>query len=265
MRGAAASTVLVVGAALAASAAAALPPQPHRLEYRVAWNGIPAGRATVEITPGEVGGRNSLFVEASARTNAFVDLFWAFRGTVRATLLGDQLIPLHFAFDRVMTGRPYTTWVDFADERAHSVYIKGDRRRDQDLDGADVIDPITAVFRARLSGAGPGDTLRYDVWTGEARLRVQLDVKAPEQIDVPAGRFTALPVVPQVWRLGERTELDPNLRRATIWVSDDPGRTLLRIRSEVLVGAVTLDLVKIEAPPLETAARPRAPGRASIN
>jgi uncharacterized protein DUF3108 len=238
---------LLAAFAVAVPAAAALTPQPHHLEYRVAWNGIPAAGATVEITPGELAGHESLMVEASAHTNAFVDLFWSFRGTVRATVLADGLTPLHFVYDRRMAGTPYVTSIDFDAQHAHSMYVRGERRRDTELDDAGIIDPITAVFRARLSGAQPGDTLRYDVWTGEKRYRVQLAVKAPEAIDVPAGHFSALPVVPAVWEIGDRPALDTRLRQATIWVADDPGRTLLRIRSELFIGAITLDLVKIEA------------------
>lgn len=224
------------------------PPQPRRLEYRIAWNGIPAAGATVAITPTDLAGRDAYVVEASARTNAFVDLFWSFRGQARATFLADGLTPLHFAYDRSMAGKPYVTWIDFDrdDRRASSVYIKGARRRELTLEGPDLVDPITAVFRARLSGARPGDVLRYDVWTGEARYRVLLDVGAPEVIDVPAGSFTALPVRPEVWKLGRAPELDTRLRRATVWVTDDAARTLLRIRSEIFVGAITLDLVKLE-------------------
>jgi hypothetical protein len=65
-------------------------------------------------------------------------------------------------------------------------------------------------------------------------------------IDVPAGRFRALPVVPEIWKVGDQARRDPRLRGAMIWVADDPGRTLLRIRGEVFIGAVTLDLTKVE-------------------
>jgi hypothetical protein len=231
---------------LAQPARAALSPSPRQLHYRVAWNGIPAAAATVAITPGVLAGHDSVVVEASARTNAFVDLFWTFRGTARATLFADSLTPLHFVYERQMAGKPYLTWVDFAAHGARSVYITGTRRRELALADGDVIDPITAVFRARLSGAKPGDTLRYDVWTGEARYRVALAVSGPEPLDVPAGRFTALRVVPELWRVGATPELDTRLRGATIWVADDAARTLLRIRSEVFIGAVTLDLVQVE-------------------
>lgn len=246
-------TALVAAALLFASAAVAaaspLPAHPRRLEYRVAWNGIPAAGASVAITPGEQAGEPSLEVEARARTNAFVDLFWSFRGTARTTMRAVDLTPLAFRYQRTMAGTPYLTWVDF-DQRAHrarSVYLRGDRKQQFEVDAMDVVDPITAVFRARLSGAGPGDVRSYEVFTGEASYRVQLTVLGPDDIEVPAGRFRALRVVPTIWKLGRGGAPDPRLRAATIWVADDPLRTLLRIRSEVFVGAVTLDLVEIHA------------------
>ena len=161
-------------------------------------------------------------------------------------MLADDLTPLHFVYDREMAGKPYLTWIDFETERARSVFIKGSKRRDFAVDGAGVVDPITAVFRARLSGATAGDVLYYDVWTGESRYRVKLSVTAPEPIDVPAGRFNALRVEPAVWKLGGAPSLDTRLRAATIWVADDPQRTLLRIRGELFIGAVTLDLTRVE-------------------
>lgn len=231
-----------------AAAAAAPPAHPRRLEYQVAWNGIPAAGASVAITPGLQAGQPSLEVEARARTNAFVDLFWSFRGTARSTMLADGLTPVRFEYQRTMAGTPYLTWVDFdaADQRARSVYLKGDKRKEFAIDGQDVIDPITAVFRARLGGAGPGDVRRYEVFTGESSYRVQLTIVGPDEIEVPAGRFQALRVVPEVWKVKGTAQPDPRLRGATIWVADDPLRTLLRIRSEVFVGAVTLDLVKVD-------------------
>lgn len=247
--------VLLTCLALGRLAEASLLPNPSWLEYRIAWNGIPAALATVEVASGELAGRDSLVVEAKARTNVFVDLFWRFRGTARGILFADGLIPLHFAYNREMAGRSYETRIDFDAQRARGIYIRGDQRRELEVDGTDVIDPITAIFRARLSDVKPGDILRYDVWTGEARYRVHLAAQGLEQIDVPAGRFTALKIVPEVWRVAEAAEPDARLRRATIWVADDPAHTLLRIRSEIFIGAITIDLIKIRDARVEDAPR----------
>ena len=234
--------VLVACIAAASSSALAIP-QPRTLQYRVAWNGIPAASAIVEITPKQVDGRENLIVEASAGTNRFVDLFWKFRGTLRSRLRADDLTPVDFVYDRHMAGKPYRTRIDFDRRSARSVFVKGSHRQEFTVDEPDVIDPITAIFRARASGARPGDTLSYDVWTGESRYRVRLAVGQPEPIEVPAGRFRALRIVPEVWKIGATPELDTRLRTATIWVTDDPSRTLLRIRSDIFIGAVTVDLV----------------------
>jgi hypothetical protein len=245
-----AAACLLAALLLASAAPAAEPaPQARRLEYRVAWNGIPAAGATVAVTPGELVGRPSVEVEATARTNAFVDVFWSFRGTAKATFLADGTEPLRFVYERTMAGTSYLTWIDFDpdDGGARSVYVRGKKRKELALDEAGLLDPITAVFRARLSGAKAGDQLRYEIFTGEARYRVQLSVIGPDTIEVPAGRFAALRVVPEVWKIGRAAEPDKRLQNATIWVADDAERTLLRIRSEVFIGAVTLDLVKIGA------------------
>jgi hypothetical protein len=214
----------------------------RRLEYRVAWNGIPAARGAVTITPGELDGRAALVVDASARTNAIVSLLWSFAGELRATMLADGLAPRSFEYRRDLNGTPHATTIDFDDTRARGVYVHGASRRELDVP-AEVVDPVTAVFRARGSDAGPGDVLWHDVWTGEVRYMVRLDIRAREEIDVPAGRFAALKVVPHLWRIEGRPAPDTRLRRATIWVTDDPRHIPLRIRSKVFVGAVDVDLV----------------------
>ncbi len=221
---------------------------PRRLEYRIAWNGIPAAAATVAIRAGNLFGKPSYEVEASARTNTFVDLFWSFRGVAKATLFAKGLEPLHFVYERTMRDVRQVTWIhfDLDQPRAHGVMMKGTERRELAMDGADIVDPITAVMRAELSNATAGDVLRYEVFTGESHYRVHLTIGGPEPIEVPAGTFTALRIVPQVWKVRRGARLDERLRQATMWVADTPVRTLLRIRSEVFIGAVTMDLVELE-------------------
>lgn len=223
----------------------------RRLEYRVAWNGIPAGSAVVSIAPAEDAGRAAIVVDASAGTNAFVSLFWSFRGTLQATMLADGPAPRRFDYRRDINGRPHATTIDFADGHARGVYEHGGVRQEADMT-AQLVDPVTAVFRAIGSDAGPGDALWYDVWTGEIRYLVKLDVRKRETIEVPAGRFPALQVVPHVWRIEGRAAPDTRIRRATIWVTDDARHVPLRIRSKVYFGSVSLDL--LDYAPREVAA-----------
>ena len=89
---------------------------------------------------------------------------------------------------------------------------------------------------------GPG----LNVFTGETHYRVRLIIRDEDTVEVPAGRFEALRVEPEVIKIEDGERPDKNMRRATIWVTRTPVRTLLRIRSEVFVGAITLDLVGVD-------------------
>jgi hypothetical protein len=223
---------------------------PRLLAYRVAWNGIPAAHATVEVTRGEEAGSPAYTIDARAFTNRFVDLFWRFRGDARTTLLAEPVVPLSFHYERRVNRAPTRTWIEFAPsaERARSGYVKPKRHREEVIDARGLTDPITAGFHALTADAGVGDVLTYRVFTGETHYRVRLAIRAEEVVHVPAGRFEALRVEPEVIKIKDGERPDDHMRRATIWVTREPVRTLLRIRSEVFIGAVTLELVDVDRP-----------------
>ncbi len=220
------------------------------LSYRVAWNGLPAANATVSIVPDQLAGESAYTVEATASTNAFVDLFWRFRGKARVVLLEQDWTPLQFNFDRNIRGVRSLTTIHFSpsDNRARSLYVKGGVTKKQlDVPSIDLVDPITAVFRARHQPIEIGSTVGHDIFTGESHYRVEVTVEGREEVAVPAGEFAALRVTPRVWKIrGHEKPPDRRLRGATIWISDDPEHVLLRIRSDVFIGAVTLDLLSRE-------------------
>jgi hypothetical protein len=242
--------VLVCACAVARPLAAAVLDAPRHLEYRVAWNGIPAAEATIDVTSGEEAGGPGYTIRARALTNRFVDLFWRFRGDASTTLLAEPVAPLSFRYERRVNGTPTQTWIDFApgSQRARGGYIKPTRQSEDDIDATGLIDPITAGFEALTASAGVGDILSYRVFTGETHYRVRLIIRDEDTVEVPAGRFEALRVEPEVIKIEDGERPDENMRRATIWVTRAPVRTLLRVRSEVFVGAITLDLVGVDRP-----------------
>src|SRR5262249_24953792 len=77
-----------------------------------------------------------------------------------------------------------------------------------------------------------------------------------EKISVHAGNYNAIKVDLQLKRIGKHLELEPHrkFRRATIWVSDDTDRLLLRIEAQVFVGTVFAELqsVPFDNPKSET-------------
>ena len=83
-----------------------------------------------------------------------------------------------------------------------------------------------------------------------------------------AGTYNAIKLDLRLKRIGKHLELEPHkkFRRATIWVSDDAERLILRIDAQIFVGTVFAELqsVRFDNPksrlvglPLTTNRRPR--------
>jgi len=163
-------------------------------------------------------------------------------------LTSTDLTPLSFRYDRDMNREHSLTDVvyDPSTRRSTGIRVRRGQTTILKVDDANIVDPITTIFRALSQPIRVGDTLRYDVFTGESRYRVELDIKGEDTITVGAGTFTAWRVEPRVWKIG--TGRDERLRHATLWISQAPVRALVRIRSEVFIGAVNCDLQHLAAP-----------------
>jgi hypothetical protein len=64
---------------------------------------------------------------------------------------------------------------------------------------------------------------------------------------VRAGSYNAIKLDLKLQRVSKKNELEPHrkFKRATIWVSDDNDRLLLRIESQIFVGTVTAELQSV--------------------
>ncbi len=62
-----------------------------------------------------------------------------------------------------------------------------------------------------------------------------------------AGTYNAIKLDLKLKRIGKHLELEPHkkFRRASIWVSDDAERLLLRIEAQIFVGTVFADLQSV--------------------
>lgn len=210
--------------------------------YRVTWNGIPAAQATVKFTERMPREPSTAWVWVELRTNRFVDLFWSLRAQSWAEVDANTLRPRRFTFDRRINGKPETTQIEAEGSGLLTGrYARPWRYRLIEVNDADVLDPMAAILRVRQALPAVGDSDTYDVFTGEARYRIEMRRYASETINVPAGRFSAARIEPVIWRV-DQPGPDTRVRHLTLWVTDTPPHTLLRVRSEVFIGALYADL-----------------------
>ena len=216
-----------------------------RMRYQLSWNGIPAASATVDVSLIEQEPEPLYHVEAMAQTSWLVDLLWQLRAYVGASFGTEGPEPFGFRYDRKINDDHSITQIEFDPKESLAVGTLDHRGKKQVVDVRDtnVVDPITAIFHALSRPIHLGDTVHYEIFTGEARYRVELRVKGEGPVTVAAGTYPAWEVEPRIWKVG--TGLDRRLKGATIWVSQEPVRTILRIRSEVFIGAVNCDLQQL--------------------
>jgi hypothetical protein len=69
-----------------------------------------------------------------------------------------------------------------------------------------------------------------------------------ERLTGPSGAYNAIKLDLQLSKIGKNGELEPHrkFRRASVWLSDDPDRLLLRIQAQIFVGTVFAELQSVE-------------------
>jgi hypothetical protein len=222
------------------------PLRPLHAKYHFGWSGITA--ATAEVSFDENADHHSV-VEGSGRTIGFVRALWRYDVTYRSSAEATTLRPISSKQVDTYRGKKIITDLTFNN---------------------------AGVLRARTESSTPGKPKRfdfpnlYDLQSGLLYLRSQplkdksvyrivvypatnpylatVTVTGREKISTHAGSYSAIKLDLHLDRVGKNMQLEPykKFRRATIWISDDNDRVVLRIEAQVFVGAVFAELQSIQ-------------------
>jgi hypothetical protein len=217
----------------------------ERLEFRLSWLGIPAGRAALTVeSETEVGGRAALRLVANARSNKLVDAFYKVR--VYAESLFD------------CGGRFSHRFLHQAEEgrrRRHRLYSfdlgRQEVRREQSgeetlrfpLPGP-VQDPFTTLYEMRARSLEIGRSVFMATFEGKRLWDLEVQVLRRERVTVPAGAFETIVVKPLLRFEGVFVQKGDVL----IWLTDDERRMPVRMESEVKIGSVAAELQSFVRP-----------------
>ena len=88
---------------------------------------------------------------------------------------------------------------------------------------------------------------RVVVFPATSAYLATLTVVGREKVTVHAGNYKAIKIDLQLSKVGKNLELEPHrkFRRATIWISDDSDRVLLRAEAQIFVGTVFAELQSV--------------------
>ncbi len=223
-------------------------PMPYRAQYRIGWGGLTAARANLQI--GRRG--DEIAMNASAATTGAARALWSLDATLRAAANGATLRPLRV--DQVedrgkKTLRQRATFIAGAVERTYGEYGPNGAElkpvEQKRYEGEALNDFLSAFLLMRSQPLENGQSRTLAVMSPAVPYLVTLTVRGREEVQLRTGPERAVRVsVDSVSKVQPDGTLKPNrrFRRATVWVSDDAKREILRIESDVFIGAIFLEI-----------------------
>jgi hypothetical protein len=218
--------------------------RPLRASYRFGWSGFTAATGDVHFTkPSE----NKFQLDGTGRTIGLVRALWKMDVNYQAAASADTLRPIETEQTENYRSKKIATHLTFTNNgviRARTEGKGAAQAKTRQFNFPDLFDLFSAMLYLRSQPLKDHSVYRVVAYPATNAYLATVTVIGREKISVHAGSYSAIKLDLQLKRIGKHRELEPHrkFRRATIWVSDDAERLLLRIDAQVFVGTVFAEL-----------------------
>jgi Protein of unknown function (DUF3108) len=220
--------------------------RPLQATYNFGWNEMVA--ATAEIHFSKSDGR--LQLQGTGQTIGVVRALWRFDVHHRAVSDAATLRPVLMNQVEEVRGKTITT--DLVFEANGVVRTRTDTKskkppKPKTFTFPGLLDLHSALLYIRSQPLDDGNVHRIAVYPATSAYLATITVAGRETITVGAGTYKAIKLDLQSSKIGKKRELEPHkkFRRASVWISDDADRLLLRIEASVFVGTVFAELQSV--------------------
>lgn len=220
-----------------------------RAKYNFGWNGFTAATADVRFSKN---GDRHLALEATGGTIGFARSLWTFDAKHRGISDAQTLRPIEVTDLETVRKKEVTTHVTFTPERAVSVREERagaeTKSKTRQFAFPNIFSVNSALLYLRTQPLTEGSVQRIVIYPATTAYLGTIKVLGNERITVPTGTYDAIKVDLQLSKVGKKRELQPHkkFRRATVWLSNDADRLILRIEAQVFVGSVFAELQSVQ-------------------
>jgi hypothetical protein len=224
-------------------------PRALRAQYRFGWGGVTAATADVRFSKTADG---RLQLEAKGGTSGLARTLWAYDVKHTATSDAQTLRPISVKEVEKDRCEKVTTEVTFTDigvtsvrEEERDSKVKSKTRR---FDFPNIWSLNSALLYLRTHPLNDGAVQRIVVYPATSAYLATVTVVGRDRVTVPTGTYDAIKVDVQLEKIDKKRELKPHkkFRGATVWLSDDTDRLLLRIETEVFIGTVYAEIESVQ-------------------
>jgi len=221
--------------------------RPLHASYRFGWSGFTAALGEVHFTKSG----DKFQFDGTGRTIGLVRALWKLDVTHSAIANDETLHPIETQQNENYRSKKIVTNLTFTNTGVTRARTEGEGRtaetKTRQFSLPNLFDLHSAALYLRSQPLKDRSVYRIVVYPATNAYLATLTVVGREKISVHAGSYNAIKVDLQLKRIGKHLELEPHrkFRRATIWVSDDTDRLLLRIEAQVFVGTVFAELQSV--------------------
>lgn len=176
-------------------------------------------------------------------------ILWRFDLTYRSVANAQTLRPLEAHQVEAARGKRIETNLKFSNEGVNSCRLEGNRASPTVKDFAfeNLYDLQSVFLYLRSQPLRDHSVYRVAVYPANSAYVATVTVLGREHLRVRSGNYNAIKMDLKLQRVNKMNELEPHrkFKRATIWISDDNDRVVLRAESQIFVGAVVAELQSI--------------------
>jgi hypothetical protein len=218
-------------------------------KYGFGWSGFPGANADVRLTKPS---RDRFQFDGTIHTTGLVRALWKFDATQTASADAATLHPREMKQVENVRNKKTVTNLSFDSDgvtsRETETPGKNAGPKIRRFDSPHLFDLYSALLYLRSQPLQNRSIQRIVVYPATSAYLATVTVLGRERLTGPSGSYNAIKLDLQLSKIGKNRELEPHrkFRRATVWLSDDPDRLLLRIEAQIFVGTVFAELQSVE-------------------
>ena len=232
----------------AAADEASLPFKPgETLTYRLRWEFLNAGTAVFQVQPmAELNGNPASHFVLTIRSSPFFDMFYKVRDRVEAYT--DTAVRRSLLYKNEQREGSYSrdVIVTFDWETQTAQFENRGEKQDPIFIYPGTLDPLSVIYHLRMQELVPGSVVKAPATDGKRIVVGRLRVIEKESLKVPAGKFHAFLVEPELGRLGGVVKRS-KAAAVQIWVSADAHQIPLKVTGKSKVGTFSAVLVSVDS------------------
>ena len=225
------------------------PPRAQTLRYKFGWGTVAAAQADFDFSKTKSG---QLKLAVTAKTIGFARTLW--RMDLQHLALCDPatLRPVSLLQTETYKAKTLIAKVDFAPDQVlrwnESKPPGSTPPKWRRFKCADVFDIQSALLFTRSQPMKTGDVYRLVVFPARDAYLAEIEVAGRERLAVGGKEYDAIKCALRLQGITKQLALEPHakFKRASIWVSDDRDRLLLKVQAEVFVGSVWTELESVK-------------------